>query len=94
MRSLTTNIKSGSSKRKTTALYSQKIKALLLEPISSGFFGFALFFTILLITKLLASYFGTMPNFNVDINDVILSSIGFVLMALIKFLENINERNQ
>ena len=57
-------------------------------PVSSGIFGFALFFTILLLTKFIAYGIGSIPKFIIDLDDVVLSLIGFVLMGLIKLLEN------
>ncbi len=66
----------------------KQLNAFVFAPFSSGLFGFALFFTILLFTKLIAFWIGSMPKFDIDINDVILSGIGFVLMAVIKILEN------
>ncbi len=72
-------------KEKNTAV---KFNQFFLQPLSSGIFGFALFFTILIITKLLASLLNA-GAFFVDFDDVILSLIGFILMFLIKLLENI-----
>lgn len=60
------------------------------NPIRSGLFGFAAFFSILLVTKLISYWIGTTSEFVVDIDDVLLSSIGFILVFLIKFLENFN----
>ncbi len=68
--------------------YAVKFNFYFLQPLSSGLFGFALFFTILIITKLLASFLNSGPFF-IDFDDVILSLIGFILMFLIKLLENI-----
>ena len=89
MRTLTSQQVKSSGKTKKFVL-TEKIKSLVLEPISSGLFGFALFFTILVITKLIAVMLGTFPVLDVDFGDVILSLIGFVLMFLIKLLENLN----
>ncbi len=83
---VTSNIsKSANLKEKN---YAVKFNLFFLQPLSSGLFGFALFFTILIVTKLLASFLNT-GIFFVDFDDVILSSIGFILMFLIKLLENI-----
>ncbi len=64
-------------------------KTFFIEPVSNGLFGFALFFTILLLTKGLASILGIQKVFTIDFDDVILSSIGFILLFLIKLLENV-----
>ena len=62
------------------------------EVIKSGLVGFALFFSVLLCTMLLASLIGTQPVFSIGIDDVFLSSIGFVLMGLIKLLELLKQK--
>jgi membrane-anchored protein YejM (alkaline phosphatase superfamily) len=62
-----------------------------LIPTKSGIFGFATFFTILVITKLLSFAIGTAEQFTIDIYDVLLSGIGFILVFLIRFLENFKE---
>ncbi len=69
----------------------KKINTFLLAPLSNGLFGFALFFTILLFTKLVAFWIGSIPVFRIDFDDIILSGIGFVLMAIIKVLENFRQ---
>ena len=77
---------SGSEKRDK-----KKLSVFILAPLSNGFFGFALFFTILLFTKLVAFWIGSIPVFKIDFDDIILSGIGFVLMAIIKLLENFQQ---
>ncbi len=63
----------------------------IVNPIKSGIFGFSAFFSILLVTKLFSYWIGTYDNFTVDLDDVILSVIGFILVFLIKFLENFKQ---
>ncbi len=63
-------------------------------PIRSGLWGFSAFFTILLISKYLGYSLGTLKTFNVDIQDIYLSMLGFVLVFLIKVLENFNDREE
>ncbi len=75
------------SKRKGLA----DIFKLSWEVFKSGMAGFAGFFSILIFTKLIASWIGTVDVFYVNFDDVLLSSIGFVLIALIKILENFKE---
>ncbi len=69
----------------------KKFSLFLLAPLSNGLFGFALFFTILLFTKLIAFWIGSIPVFNIDFDDILLSGIGFILMAIIKALENFQQ---
>ena len=63
----------------------------VLNPIKSGIFGFSAFFSILLITKLFSYWIGTYNEFTIDLDDVLLSVIGFILVFLIKFLENFKQ---
>jgi len=67
------------------------ISMYVFNPIKSGLFGFAAFFSILLVTKLMSFWIGTYDEFIVDIDDVLLSVIGFILVFLIKFLENFKQ---
>lgn len=91
MRTIATNqVKARAQKKQNQIIV--KLRHFLLEPVSAGLFGFALFFSILLITKLAATFIGTFPSFQVDFGDVTLSLIGFLLMFLIKLLENINSK--
>jgi len=61
-------------------------------PIRSGLFGFAMFFTILLAVKLFSYVIGTYSFFAIELTDLALSSIGFVLLFLIRELENFKEK--
>jgi hypothetical protein len=60
----------------------------VLSPIKSGLLGFAAFFCILLSTKVVSYIIGSYTVFTIDIDDILLSIIGFILVFLIKFLEN------
>lgn len=60
----------------------------IFNPIKSGVFGFLLFFVVLLITKSAGKLIGTVPEVKIDFEDALLSSIGFIMFFLIKFLEN------
>ncbi len=64
----------------------------VISPVKSGLAGFAAFFSILMITKALGYLLGTQPTFNIIFDDVLLSSIGFVLVFLIRFLENLKDK--
>ncbi|MCF6269597.1 MAG: hypothetical protein L3J41_07795 [Melioribacteraceae bacterium] len=61
-------------------------------PLKSGLFGFAIFFTILLAVKLFSYAIGTYNYFAIELTDLQLSSIGFVLLFLIRELENFKEK--
>jgi len=64
--------------------------------LQSGLFGFAIFFTVLLISKFLSSLIGRTDVFRVDLSDVSLSFIGFILTFLISLLKHFspNEQNK
>lgn len=80
--------KSGSQKRLRGKIM---IWDYVINPIKSGIFGFSAFFSILLVTKLFSYWIGTYDEFAVDLDDVLLSVIGFILVFLIKFLENFKQ---
>ncbi|MCF8419952.1 MAG: hypothetical protein K9G63_13790 [Melioribacteraceae bacterium] len=67
------------------------VKKYFIKPISSGLLGFVSFFSILVITKFLAYVLKTQPDFKIESGDIFLSLIGFVLVFLIRFLENFKE---
>ncbi len=69
------------------------ISLMIWEVFKSGLFGFSLFFTVLIFTKYLGFLIGTQQTFSMNMDDVLLSSIGFLLMALIKLLEEIKSRS-
>ncbi|MDA3861173.1 MAG: hypothetical protein PF445_08090 [Melioribacteraceae bacterium] len=69
------------------------VKNFLVEPIKSGLFGFAIFITILIAVKLFSYAIGTYDFFALEITDIELSFIGFVLLFLIRFLENFKEKD-
>ena len=73
------------------AIGSKLLVNYVLNPIKSGIFGFSAFFSILLITKLFSYWIGTYNEFTIDLDDVLLSVIGFILVFLIKFLENFKQ---
>ncbi len=67
------------------------LKNYVLNPIKLGIFGFMAFFSILLVTKIVSYWIGTYEDFSIDLNDALLSAVGFILVFLIKFLENFKE---
>lgn len=56
--------------------------------VKNGMAGFVIFFSILVFTKLLGSMVGAQYKFSLAVEDILLSVIGFVLLFLIKILEN------
>ena len=70
----------------------KNIKAYFLNPVKGGFFGFTAFFGLLAGIKYFSFLIGNRPRFRLDITDVTLSLLGFILIFLIKFLENFQEK--
>ena len=68
------------------------VKDFIWAPIRAGIFGFAMFFTILLAVKLFSYAIGTYSFFAIELTDLGLSSIGFVLLFLIRELENFKDK--
>ena len=67
---------------------------IIFKAFQSGFFGFAIFFTVLLLSKYLSSLIGNSKNFTIDLSDVLLSLIGFVLTFLISLLSNLSPKSE
>jgi hypothetical protein len=67
------------------------MKKYFFIPIKAGIFGFIGFFVILSATKYLGYLIGTQSNFSIMMDDVLLSSIGFLLAFLIKILGNFKQ---
>ena len=59
-------------------------------PLRSGLRGFIVSFSFLEIAKLISYLFGSIHQFSLYINDIILPLLGFLLVFMIKFLENFN----
>ncbi len=62
------------------------------QPFLHGVGGFFLFLSILLLTKLLAFWLGTQNSFRIETEDAILSSVGFILLSLIRLLDNFKSK--
>ncbi|MCB0749397.1 MAG: hypothetical protein KDC52_02295 [Ignavibacteriae bacterium] len=66
-----------------------RFKLFFLKPIFVGIFFFALFFSVILITKLSTYFLGSTSLFGFNIYDILFSLIGFVLGFLTEFLRQI-----
>lgn len=69
------------------------VKNYILKPLFSGFVGFTIFFAILIITKTFAYSLGIRETLSIGVNDLILSSIGFVLLFVIRIVNRIKSDN-
>ena len=68
------------------------LNCFVLKPIGFGILGFIMFLGVLIITKFLGCCVGTIEKFVIEIDDLLLSVLGFVLVFLIKFLENFRDK--
>ncbi len=57
-----------------------------LGTLRGGILGFAFFFTFLIIVKILVYALTSSVVFNVSLKEIVISSIGFIIFALINFL--------
>jgi len=90
MREVMNSISSTNDKKvvENKPLFIIGLKKYLIFPMRAGFYGFALVFSVILLLKLLSFLFGINEVFNLDIMDVMLSSVGFFLLFLIYILKN------
>ncbi len=57
----------------------QKVKEYLVKPIKAGFLGFATILMVLFFINLLSFIFGTVEHFGMDLLDMMLAAVGFIL---------------
>ncbi len=82
------NLRGGLSADKLPgALFYQLIVALI-----AGSVGFLTFFTTLVLVKLFYHVIGHFEIFTIDTGDILLSSIGFLCLFLISFLQNSSKK--
>ncbi len=58
----------------------------ILPSISVGLYGFAIVMTLIILTKLLAFSIGTKEIFELNINDVLFSFWGFLILSFARFV--------
>jgi hypothetical protein len=63
----------------------------LLLPLKSGFFGFAIFFTSLLLVKTCILFIDKQGLFIVNVGDVALSLIGFASFYLVRVFQSLKK---
>ena len=64
----------------------KRFRLFVLRPILIGLFSFAIFFTVVLITKISTYIFAENSIFNLNIYDILFALIGFAIGFLIEFL--------
>jgi uncharacterized membrane protein YqhA len=78
------NLKGGISETKLPGTISHR----LIVAIIAGLVGFSTFFATLILFKLYNHLTGHLAIFTIDTSDILLSSVGFVCLFLISFLDN------
>ncbi len=69
-------------------------KQFILVPAKSGLYGFAAFFTALIFAKGIINILGFTDYYIINTDDVLFSSLGFVLVYLGKIVKNIMRRSE
>ncbi len=64
----------------------------ILVPAKSGLYGFAAFFTVLIFAKGIINILGFTDYYIINSDDVLFSSLGFVLVYVIRIVKNIIRR--
>jgi len=70
-------------------IINQVLFSYFLLPLKSGLYGFAAFFTLLIVIKTVVSLLGYSEEFIVNTGDVLQSSLGFGLVFVIRLVQNI-----
>jgi len=68
------------------------LNSFFFKPFVSGLYGFTAFFTVLIFTKGISYLFGFTEQYIVNTDDVLFSILGFVLVFLIRILDNIKHK--
>ncbi|MBZ0181886.1 MAG: hypothetical protein K8F60_05475 [Melioribacteraceae bacterium] len=64
------------------------------QPLKSGLIGFIAFFVVLVVTKLLSFLIGTRDIFHIEVEDLTVSFIGFILLYLFTFVEQFKDSRE
>ncbi len=81
----------GSNEGINSIQINSKMKSFFIRPCANGLCGFFLFFLLILFMKFLQQIFGAESVVTIEIEDILLSVIGFILLFLIAFLKNFRE---
>lgn len=65
-----------------------RFSLLIGRPALAGLYGYAIFFTVLLLCKWIGCMIDSSNGFNVAVEDLLIAIIGFVLLFVIRLLEN------
>ncbi|MBA4405643.1 hypothetical protein C0389_00030 [bacterium] len=81
----------GSNEGINSIQINSKMKSFFIRPCANGLCGFILFFLLILLMKFLQQIFGTERAISIELEDILLSAIGFILLFLIAFLKNFRQ---
>lgn len=70
----------------------KKIRQFLFKPLLAGLYGYAAFFTVLLLCKWMGCIIDSRQIFKVDNVDLLIAMVGFLLLFSIRFLENFSNK--
>lgn len=79
-----TTIRSGSNSARNT--FKLILNYFVLKPLWNGTLGFAILFTGLILTKIFISFFSPIYILNIGFSDLIMASLGFIILFAIRFL--------
>jgi hypothetical protein len=82
------NLKGGITAKRTSGTGFHQ----LFVAIIAGTIGFCTFFTTMVFFKLINNLFEHLSVFRIDTSDLLLSSIGFICLFLISFLDNSSKK--
>ncbi|GBD90404.1 hypothetical protein BMS3Abin04_01121 [bacterium BMS3Abin04] len=75
----------------------KSIKSIILDyillPLRSAIFGFSIFLSLIILIKLVEFLFIPSSSFALDLNDFLISLIGFGLAFVYSFLDNIKSES-
>ena len=74
--------------------FSHSVFNFFFNPLVHGMYGFALFFTGIIAVMGVGCLVGTVDQFIIDTDDILLSLWGFVLLFALKLLKNINNSHE
>ena len=65
------------------------LNSYVVYPLKFGLYGFASFFTVLIVIKALMYLTGSEKLFVINLDDVLLSFLGFVSLFVVRIIQNL-----
>ncbi len=69
------------------------VNKYLIDPFKAGLFGFAVFFSVIVITKIVSYAAASSPIFDVTLKDVNIALVGFGLVFVYKIFKSGKKRS-